>query len=200
MRRCRCLQKSWPVCTAHLPPPRAPFTELSRNDRLTKRWNKTQAIPLPHWKYIFVLFLRSVNSALFCSPSFKGNLIPSRPWGRSRSRPAFWLTSLRISFTVPACLRLSSANEKKLIPHALLSMQRDIRCICRNPQPRGPMKAAFLCSHVPLPLISSYFTRGAVNRPLSLPSPSSYRLKRGNHDSDPSSSILSSFLLNLSVL
>lgn len=89
---------------------------------------------------------------------------------------------------------------KKRIPHALLSMQRDIRCICRNPQPRGPMKAAFLCSHVPLPLISSYFTRGAVNRPLSLPSPSSYRLKRGNHDSDPSSSILSSFLLNLSVL
>lgn len=95
-------------------PPRAPFTELSRNDQLTKRWNKTQAIPLPHWKYIFVLFLRSVNSALFCSPSFKGNLIPSRPGGRSRSQPAFWLTSLWISFTIPACHRLSSVNEKNL--------------------------------------------------------------------------------------
>lgn len=164
------------------------------------RWNKTQAITLPHWKYIFVLFLRSVNLALFCSPSFKGNLIPSRPWGRSLSQPAFWLTSLWVSFTIPACHSLSSVNEKKVIPHALLSMQRDIRCIYRNPQPHGPMKATFLCWRVPLPLISSYFTREAVNRPLSLRSPSSYRLKRGNHDSDPSSSILSSFLLNLSVL
>lgn len=139
---------------ASFPLPKLPASPFHRAQH---KWPAhTQAITLPHWKYIFVLFLRSVNSALLCSPSFKGNLIPSWPGGRSLSQPHISLALFHHHCVSPFVI----CKWKKVIPHALLSMQGDMRCICRNPQPRGPMKASFLCSHVPLPLISSYFTHG----------------------------------------
>lgn len=199
MRRCRCLQKSCPVCMVHLSL-REPLSQSSAE--MTSSQNaetKHKLFHSPTGNTYLSYFKVSEFGPLLLS-IFQRKSDSQQAW-RQESLSTCLLTHISLDLVHNPCMSpFVICKWKKLIPHALLSMQGDIRCICRNPQPRGPMKAAFLCSHVPLPLISSYFTRGAVNRPLSLRSPSSYRLKRGNHDSDPSSSILSSFLLNLSVL
>lgn len=178
---------------ASFPLPKLPASPFHRAQH---KWPAhTLAITLLHWKYIFVLFLRSVNSALFCSPSFKWNLIPSRLGGRSSLN----LASLWLSFTIPACHRLSSVNEKSHSTCSTFHARRHEVYLQKSTASWADESLLFVLARPPPPNFLLLHTR-AVNRPLSLRSPSSYRLKRGNHDSDPSSSILSSFLLNLSVL
>lgn len=165
------------------------------NQQITKH-RRLLLLPLDIYIFVRVLFIRSVNVPLFSSrhQRFRANMIPSRLWGRILSQPAFWLISLSGSETVHVTV-CHPLMKKRF--HTLVSMQGNLCMYLRKFADLWADESRLFCSRVPLPLISSDSTRRALNRPLSLYSPSSYRQKGGNHDSPFHSVLLLLIYLSL---
>lgn len=181
MRMCRCLQKTCLDRMEHLLLCQkslcGPFTTFSTNGQRTQT-NKSQSADdysFSHWIYMYilyvrVLFIRSVNlHVIFQSKHDSQQALGSNPL----STLWFWNRAWHC---------LASINKKSYSTRSSFYARKPLRVFAEIRRLVGRWKPPFLLAR-PLPLISSDSTRRALNRPLSLHSPSSYRQKGGNHDS-----------------
>lgn len=136
--------------------PRAPFTELSRNYQHTEHWAKKSlkqntsyyTPPLE----IYICLILKVSEFVPLLLSIFQRKSDSQQALRQEPLLTCLLTHISLGLFHNPCVSLCVICKlKKAIPHALLSMQRDIRCFCRNPQPLGRWKPSFCPRMSPSP-------------------------------------------------